>query len=243
MSASPVDVRRAPAPGGPARGRDRVIVRAGAAGIVRRWLEPAHARDFDLWVSWFETAEPLGEAASTPRSAVREELRPGPNIAGLGRLLRERETDLARYRLVALFDDDIGVDAAGIARLFEAAAAGGFRICQPVVTHDSHSSYALVFRQASLRLRHVNFVETMCPVFRSDVLLEALPLFEAGLEVGIDLVWCHLGNPTPTDFAIIDEVAIRHGRASGLGRREGAPRGGRTRGPVRGPLRGRSLRG
>ncbi len=59
-------------------------------------------------------------------------------------------------------------------------------------------------------MRFVNYVEMMCPVFRSDVLSSILPLFHMGYESGIDLVWCNAVVETDKDFAVIDATPIRH---------------------------------
>lgn len=211
----------------PRRSDRLVVTRAGARTVCEGWLEPAGARDFDLWISWHEAALEIGPNASTARSSVCEERRGGPNLAGLAALFAERRDELASYALIALLDDDIEIDARGLARLFERAAAGRYLICQPALSHDSFYSHALTLAQPAMSVRHVNFVEMMCPVFRAETLLECLPLFGAGLEVGIDMLWCHLGEPRPGDHAIIDDVVVRHARPIGLRKAENGFAGGR----------------
>jgi len=65
------------------------------------------------------------------------------------------------------------------------------------------------------RLRFVNFVEMMCPVFSASMLSRALPLFSVKLETGIDLLWCRLLDEAHYKFAVIDAVSVRHTRPVG----------------------------
>ena len=228
----------ATADGAGAAARHLVISRVGRGSVHEGWLAPAAARDFDVLLSRYELegAEPWplaeGELRAVPGArtdggCVFEEFRPGTNVAALSRVLREHAALVSRYRFVALFDDDVETDATGLSALFAAAESGGYRICQPALTHDSHYSYAGFLQQKAFALRHVNYVEIMCPVFRADVLVATRPLFELGLEVGIDLVWCNVADPSPGDHAVIDAVAVRHGRAIGLRKAENGFAGGR----------------
>ncbi|WP_299822216.1 hypothetical protein [uncultured Jannaschia sp.] len=140
------------------------------------------------------------------------EYRPGSKVAGYAGILADHADRIATYAHVALFDDDIETDAPAIAALFDIASRNGFRICQPSLTLDSNFSYAAFLQNRYFVLRHINFIEMMCPIFRSDVLLSLRRLFEMGFESGIDLAWCSLGSPAPTDHAVIDAIAVRHTR-------------------------------
>lgn len=190
-----------------------LISRIGPQSLHRAWL-PAHGRaGFDLLLSAYdETIEP------TTGAGILFEHRPGTKVAGYGAILRDHAALLARYRYVALFDDDLLIDAASLLRLFEIIDEQQLKIAQPALDHTSYFTYACLLQHRGFTLRHVNYIEMMCPVFRSDVLLEVAPLFELGFESGIDLIWSSLAHQTTEDFAVIDSVPVHHSRPVGGGK-------------------------
>lgn len=188
--------------------RHLLIARCGPSGCHHKWLpEKGVDASFDVLLSFYDAPE-----FDLARPGIRVEHRPGHKIAGYGSILKEYASLISQYSHVALFDDDIETDASTIQALFAVADQHDFRICQPALTHDSFFSYAAFLQNPNFTLRYVNYIEMMCPVFRSDVLLALRPLFDLGYESGIDLVWCNMGSPTPVDFAVIDTVAVRHSR-------------------------------
>jgi hypothetical protein len=197
--------------GRPTVGRRFLLVaRVGRRSLHDAWLTPAATRDFDVLLSAYaESVEP----PTAP--GVLFEYRPGSKVAGYAGLLREHAEVVGAYDYVALFDDDILADAATLSRMFALAAQHELKICQPALTHRSYFTFAAVLRHRGLRLRYVNFVEMMCPVFAIETLRARQPLFELGYESGIDLVWCNLGTPGPRDFAILDAAAVEHTRPVG----------------------------
>lgn len=148
------------------------------------------------------------------------EFRPGTKVAGYRDFIDEHADLIAEYDFVALFDDDIEADAAAIARLFAVAAERGLKIAQPALSLDSYFTYACLLVHKGFQLRYLNFIEMMCPVFRSDILARLRPLLSMGYESGIDLVWCNVVGETTDDFAVVDEVVVRHGRPVGTRKSE-----------------------
>ena len=192
-----------------------LISRVGAHSLHEGWLRDAADRNFDVLISAYDDRAP-----GSVNEACMREYRPGPKIAGYAALFAEHRDLIRRYDYVALFDDDIAADAASISTAFAIAAEHNLKIAQPALHHASHYSYAATLRQAGSRLRFVNYVEMMCPIFRSDILERVEPLFSMGYESGIDLVWCNLVFESAFDFAIIDAATVHHtrpvGRLSGL---------------------------
>ncbi len=191
-------------------GRFLLVSRVGPQSLHRRWLGEAADRGFDVLLSAYDRAVPPPDAPG-----VTFEYRPGPKVAGYATLFEAHRHRLEQYDYVATFDDDLIAEPGGIARLFEIVADANLKIAQPALTHDSHFTYAALLRHPSFRLRYVTFIEMMCPVFRTDILLQILPLFALGYESGIDLIWCNLVHDAPTDFAVIDEAPVRHSRRVG----------------------------
>ena len=184
-----------------------LISRVGRESLYREWLAPGDERTYDVLLSAYHAD------VRPPREAgVWAEYRPGPKVAGYAGILKDHRDFVFSHRYIALLDDDLSVDATGLDRMFALCDRHRLRIGQPALTRDSHFTYAALLRDPCFELRHVNFIEMMCPVFRADALEEAAFLFDLGFESGIDLVWCNLGEPTPEAFAVIDAVPVRHAR-------------------------------
>ena len=189
--------------------RDLVVVRAGRASMHPRWLRGA-APNFDLLVAAFEETP-----AVPPSPRISETFLPGRKITGYYRLFTELPELLREYDQIALFDDDIDCDSTTINRLFEEGRRYSLELYQPSLTWDSYISHGMVLRNPVTRLRFVNFVEMMCPVFSASMLARALPLFSVRLETAIDLLWCRLLEEARCKFAVIDTASVRHTRAVG----------------------------
>src|SRR5277367_5314064 len=189
--------------------RDLVVVRAGRTSLHPRWLRGA-APNFDLLIAAYEETP-----AVPPSLRIRETFLPGRKIGGYHRLFTESPELLREYDQIALFDDDIDCDSTTINRLFAEGSRYSLELYQPSLTWDSYISHGMVLRNPLTRLRFVNFVEMMCPVFSASMLSRALPLFSVKLETGIDLLWCRLLDEAHYKFAVIDAVSVRHTRPVG----------------------------
>jgi hypothetical protein len=185
------------------------ISRIGASSLHRQWL-PSD-RSFDVLLSCYDST-----VEEERREGILFEYRPGSKVAGYGQTIRDHETLIRNYRYIALFDDDLATDAASLLRLFQIADQQRLRIAQPALDHQSYFTHACLLQHKGFVLRHVNFIEMMCPFFRSDVLLDLAPLFELGFESGIDLIWSALVHEAPADFAVIDSVPVHHARPVGV---------------------------
>lgn len=141
---------------------------------------------------------------------------PGFKVAGYAAFLREHRDIIERYERVALIDDDIETDSAAIARAFELGRAHDLELWQPSLTWDSYFSYAALLRSSKGDgVRPVNFVEMMCPFFKTAALIEVIDLFDIGAETGIDIFWsCVLGR-RPGTLAVLDTVSVKHTRPVG----------------------------
>jgi hypothetical protein len=186
--------------------RALLISRVGPRSLHRHWLGDLHApRDFDVLLSAYDPAviAPDGEG-------ILFEHRPGAKVAGYGALLRAHRALLARYDYVALFDDDLLIESADLARLFAIVRYYRPRIAQPALTPESYFTYAALLRHPGFLLWHISYIEMMCPIFRADVLERLIPLFELGHESGIDIIWSNLVWENPQDLAVIDAVPVVH---------------------------------
>lgn len=191
--------------------RALLISRIGPRSLHRHWLgelgpgAPDTPRGFDVLLSSYDPAVTVQEG-----EGVFFEHRPGSKVAGYGALLRAHRALLAQYDYVALFDDDLLIDSADLARLFAIVREHKPKIAQPALTPESYFTYAALLRHPGFMLRHMSYIEMMCPIFRADILDSLIPLFELGHESGIDIIWSNLVWEHPHDLAVIDAVPIVH---------------------------------
>ena len=186
-----------------------VIVRAGRRSLHRQWFVD-HAPPFDVILVAYEALN-----AEQVSGAADYTLLPGPKVQGWSRYIGAHWDDLKRYDAIALIDDDIACSADDVRRAFEIGRAASLVIWQPSLTWDSYFSHAITLRHPAFRLRYTNFVEMMCPFFDTTYLGSVRPLFDAGVEIGIDQVWCRLLDDNRYRAGIIDEVSVRHTRPVG----------------------------
>lgn len=186
-----------------------VITRAGARSLHPGWVEGGE-RCFDLLVSAYAADTPRIEGPGIITAPI-----PGSKVAGYAATFRAFADLIARYRYVALLDDDLETDAASLSRCFALGRDHGLRLWQPSLTWDSYFTYAALLRQPQFRLRYVNFIEMMCPFFEASHLAAITPLFAMGYETGIDRVWHRSAEPAWHKLAVIDAVAVRHTRPVG----------------------------
>ncbi|MEX0283728.1 MAG: hypothetical protein AB3N23_03875 [Paracoccaceae bacterium] len=187
-----------------------IVTRAGASSLHDGWLIGHTSPKFDLLISAYD--KPVFRSQT---SHVDMEYRPGSKVAGYAALFRDRPELLQHYDRIALIDDDIATDVDTLNRMFQLAEQYDLKIAQPALTRNSHFTFAALLAQPSLTLRYVNYIEMMCPVFRSDALETSLPLFEMGFESGIDLIWCNLLDAPERSFAVLDACPVHHTRSVG----------------------------
>ena len=202
--------------------RNAVVVRAGRSSKHAEWMQ-GEAPEFDLIIAAYEPIpDHLMERAS------RFELLPGPKFRGLHALFSKHPDLVAQYDLVALIDDDIECQARDTNQCFRIGLERGLSLWQPSLTYDSHFSHTITLHNRLFYLRYTNFVEMMCPFFRSDHLRAALPLFGMGYECGVDFLWSRLRDESDKAYAVVDAVQVKHGRLIGtqceaLGMKKGYP--------------------
>lgn len=187
-----------------------LVSRIGPDSLHANWIEGASRGQFDVLLSCYAPApEPLA------RAGVTVEHRPGRKVAGYAGILRDHAERLAQYDYICFMDEDLQISSDQIAGCFGLAAAHKLKIAQPAFAWGSHFSYAATLRQPQFNLRFVNFIEMACPIFHRNVLATIAPLYQSGLESGIDLIWCNAVAEGPRDFAVIDAFPALHTRPVG----------------------------
>lgn len=200
-----------------------LISRVGLRSLHDGWLVDAGLRNFDVFLSAYDKGvQPVAG------SGVFFEYRPGPKVERYNEILRDYSSFLRRYKYVCLFDEDLETSADTLNELFSLSESLGVKISQPSLTWDSYFTYAALLKQPGVRLRYINYVEMMCPVFRQDVLQKMAPLYSMGAESGIDLVWCNLVFDSEKDFAVFDSLPVKHTEPVGGRKKENGFLGGKT---------------
>lgn len=193
--------------------RDLVLVRAGPSSLHGGWMAPREEEQtFDLMVLAYGPTPLAPERADFGYVDI-----PGYKVAGYGALLRQHRDILERYDQIALIDDDIKTDSRTISDAFELGRVHDLDVWQPSLTRDSHFSHtALLCLPGGAPVRRVNFVEMMCPFFKTATLLEIEDLFQIGAETAIDIFWSCIVGQRAGALAVLNNVSVIHTRPVGI---------------------------
>lgn len=184
-----------------------VLVRAGPRSLHQHWLSPpGQTQGFDLMVLAY---------GPTPLAPERSDFghidAPGAKVAGYGAFLHSYGSFVERYARVAMIDDDILADSRTIARCFAIGERLDLSLWQPSLSWDSYTSYVTLLRHVTpWSARYVNFIEMMCPFFKTEALLAVKDLLRIGAETGIDVVWSAALGQEVRKMAVLDGVSVKH---------------------------------
>ena len=136
---------------------------------------------------------------------------------------------LPSYRYYAFLDDDLGVDATTLNRLFLVGDCLGLDLYQPALTNGSYGSHQHLYQPLWAPkfwdpIRKVPFVEIMCPFMSQKFVKRASPTFDLNLSAwGLDIhVWPKLVDKC----YVLDTLPVTHMRKPG--RRDRVQRNGLT---------------
>jgi hypothetical protein len=198
-----------------------IVTRIGHKSLHENWLN--ESREFDVAFSCYDT-----NRNEISGHGIDFEYRPGFKVAGFDGFLKDREALWKQYEHVCFLDEDLLADTEVLNRMFRLCRKHNLKIAQPALTQDSHFTFGGLLQQPKWLLRHVNYIEMMCPIFRRDVLEVVGPLYSTGYESGIDLIWCNLVAESPRDFAVLDSCPIKHTEPVGERKAENGFTAGRS---------------
>lgn len=116
---------------------------------------------------------------------------------------------LNRYDWIWMPDYDIHLEQSEIERMFRIAEEYNLNICQPSLTHDSYRSFDIVLNDPTKFIRYTNYVEIMCPLFKTEALKKVLWTFTITYSGWAqDFLWARDLNYER--LAIIDDIQARH---------------------------------
>lgn len=124
------------------------------------------------------------------------------------RLIEQRGL-LDKYDWIWMPDYDVHLKKDEIERMFKIAQDYNLNICQPSLTHDSYHSFPLVLNDPKKFIRYTNYVEVMCPLFKTEALKKVLWTFTLTYSGWAqDLIWARDLNYER--LAIIDDIQAKH---------------------------------
>jgi hypothetical protein len=191
-----------------------LIVRAGDRSLHPRWLRGA-PRKWDLHISYFGRQDkPFGELA--PGVTLSREA--GPKWLGLKACMQNDASFVERYSHIGFPDDDLACDGQAWNTAFSVLDDIGADLGQPALDPRSFFSYDITLRRRWLKWREVDFIELMCPIFRTDFLRTVFPTWDLNKSSwGLDLLWREIARREGRKLVIVDAASVLHTRAIGKG--------------------------
>lgn len=124
------------------------------------------------------------------------------------RLIESRNL-LDKYDWIWMPDYDVELEKSEIERMFRIAQEYNLNICQPSLTHDSYHSFPFVLNDPAKFMRYTNYVEIMCPLFKTEALKKVLWTFTVTYSGWAqDFLWARELNYER--LAIIDDIQATH---------------------------------
>ena len=201
--------------------KNLVVVRAGQNSLHPAWLNGEQGRNWELAVSLYV----LDARFEHPRD-VLVVARRGGKWDGLYEFFANSDI-LGRYDYVWLPDDDIEASTSAINAIFDDMPRYDLDLAQPSLTRNSYFSHFAMMSCPGYLIRYTNFIETMAPCLKSNLLKTILADFQGSMSgFGLDYIWCRLSPDNRFKAAILDHIAVRHTRPVGKALRGQMAKGG-----------------
>lgn len=185
-----------------------IIAVVGDYSYHRRWMRGAN-KEFDLMIVYY------GETKDKYKEDAKFYLQTSGmfKLENIAYAVQTYYDVIKTYKAVWLPDDDMLLNTASINRLFRVFEYYKLDLACP-------SIYAGIIGHPMMKtcfgniLRYTSYVDMGCPVFRTELLLELLPLFTLNRSgLGIDYFWS--ARCSEKKLAIIDSVCLAHWKNSG----------------------------
>ena len=191
---------------GPKRHDDLVFVQTD--GRHPQALHDA-ARNYDLLLNFYTPPK------EPPPPAEHVAVQAGTKVTAIDKWLAEQPEMLSQYDFVLFLDDDIGLSAPEIDRLFAIMREQELDLAQPSLTPDSFGSFPVLYqKKSSPGVRRVNYVEIMAPALSRRALVANKDHFSKSISgFSVDaLIGAHSRKLFGETVAVIDAVAAEHKR-------------------------------
>lgn len=192
-----------------------VIVCAGKDSLHRQWLklENEKTRNWDLLLIQY------GGGNNWKDDATFYAQSPGIKFGLISRCSTFLNPLLNRYKLVALWDDDLLITDGTLTQMFDFAEKHNLSLCQAALHDNKNFSWDITKRRKDVVYRETTFVEIMAPIMKTSLLLDSLSLFSLNpLGWYIDTVfWPHHVLKQQGKIAVIDAFELLHTKPLGKG--------------------------
>lgn len=175
---------------------------------MHRYWKPSKTSNYDIALIYYGDNEGYPEENQTKAK--------GPKYQLIYDYINDHPEIYDDYQYIWMPDDDIVMNNNDIQRLFKISYKHNLLLSQPSLM--GWYGLDITLHHKDCFLRYTNYVEIMCPCFRSEALKKCIGTFlENKTGWGIDHVWNKiLGHPTDK-IAIIDDVIAFHTRTMGGG--------------------------
>lgn len=197
------------------RARFLVYTSAGNKSQVHRWLRGN--KEFDLWITCYAERN-----TSLLNIADYYNERKGGKFPNLHHVMQQWPDIVNQYQAIFVADDDLHLTGSDISELFAIRERYDLSILQPAFSQFGKISHTITRARVFSFLRHTNFVEVTCPLFRMEKL-------EAFMRVYDPMLVCHgadywymqqLVGDARDKAAIVDAIVARNPHDSTKGGRE-----------------------
>ena len=156
-----------------------------ACSGLQQWLRATSTRSFDICVVYYgDESDP--ECLRVADHVLRHK---GGKFPNLVYAMRKQLAYFRAFEAIAVWDDDVAIDASAIEELFAIRRELDLWALQPAnARHAGKADIQHTVAEDGVRLRFVNFVEVTAPLFRTDILLGFLKVYEPRRHEGSHLV-------------------------------------------------------
>ncbi len=185
------------------------IIRRGRTSIHGSWINQVRNLT-DIGISTFvDTDEEPGAVLHHKHEGTKQE--------ALHDLFTSRPDLLTRYDYIWCVEDDLHIPYESAYGILNTLSNTPLSLCAPSLTYYSHFSWLCTISNDNLLLRGVDFIETMAPIFSSDLLREVLPSFTRFPIWGSCVAWKQAMHHRGEISIQFDEFPIVHTRPVGGG--------------------------
>lgn len=178
-----------------------IYTSAGHHPNVKQWSSSPD-RNYDIWVTNY-----TGIPDHSRQYADHYNERIGSKFQNLKAITAEHGELLSQYKAIMVADDDIIISPQSLSALFSTLMAKDLFALQPAFSRYGQVSHPITARKLKSDLRYVNFVEVTCPIFRSDILLDFLSVYDPDISTCYGIDWWymhHMGKDRKDKYAISD---------------------------------------
>ena len=121
---------------------------------------------------------------------------------------------LEKYDYIMCPDPDLKISVENVNSLFSIAKQYNLDLCAPSCVGYLNHEFLYPIPNKNALIRHLNFIEPMCPMFSRRGMYSCLWTFSLSYSAwGLDFVWPHLiANEKKNNFGVINTISIEHTR-------------------------------